>query len=49
MVTLTKLAKEHLKSEANDGFVTLGIKSGGCNGFEYCGELQTRIIVSNHA
>ena len=35
MVTLTALAKEYLKNAANDGFVTLGIKSGGCNGFEY--------------
>ena len=35
IITLTALAKEYLKSAANDGFVTLGIKSGGCNGFEY--------------
>ena len=35
MVTLTPLAKEYLQSAANEGYVTLGVKSGGCNGFEY--------------
>ena len=40
MVTLTALAKEYLKNAANDGFVTLGIKSGGCNGFEYIWALE---------
>ena len=35
MITLTALAKEYLKNAANNGYVTLGVKSGGCNGFEY--------------
>lgn len=35
MVTLTPLAKKYLQSAANEGYVTLGVKSGGCNGFEY--------------
>jgi|TARA_R110001592_G_scaffold71220_1_gene217884 iron-sulfur cluster assembly accessory protein len=40
MVTLTPLAKEYLQSVANGGFVSLGVKSGGCNGFEYIWALE---------
>ena len=35
MVTLTERAKDYLKSVSKDGFVTLGVKGGGCSGFQY--------------
>ena len=35
MVTLTERAKNYLKSVSKDGFVTLGVKGGGCSGFQY--------------
>ena len=35
MVTLTEKAKDYLKSVSDDGYVSLGIKGGGCNGFQY--------------
>ena len=35
MVTLTERAKNYLKSVSEDGFVTLGVKGGGCSGFQY--------------
>ena len=41
MVTLTDNAKEYMKSVASDAYVTLGVKSGGCSGFEYVWGLST--------
>jgi iron-sulfur cluster assembly accessory protein len=35
MVTLTEAAKQYLKSICDGGYVSLGVKSGGCSGFEY--------------
>ena len=35
MVTLTEQAKNYLKSVSAGGFVTLGVKGGGCSGFQY--------------
>ena len=35
MVTLTERAKEYLKSVSDGGYVSLGVKSGGCSGFTY--------------
>ena len=35
MVTLTERAKDYLKSISEGGYVSLGVKSGGCNGFQY--------------
>ena len=35
MVTLTEKAKEYMKRVSDGGYVTLGIKGGGCSGFQY--------------
>ena len=35
MVTLTERAKDYLKSISEDGYVSLGVKGGGCSGFQY--------------
>ena len=35
MVKLTNKAKEYMESVSNGGYVTLGVKGGGCSGFQY--------------
>ena len=35
MVTLTNKAREYMQSVSNGGYVTLGVKGGGCSGFTY--------------
>ena len=35
MVRLTDKAKEYMQSVSNGGYVTLGVKGGGCSGFTY--------------
>ena len=35
MVTLTERARDYLKSVSNGGYVSLGVKGGGCSGFQY--------------
>ena len=35
MVQLTESAKEYLASIANGDYITLGVKGGGCSGFQY--------------
>ena len=35
MVTLTERAKDYLKSISEGGYVSLGVKGGGCSGFVY--------------
>ena len=35
MVKLTNKAKEYMQSVSNGGYVTLGVKGGGCSGFTY--------------
>jgi iron-sulfur cluster insertion protein len=35
MVTITKNAKDYMKSVSNGGYVTLAVKGGGCSGFQY--------------
>ena len=35
MVTLTERARDYLKSISEGGYVSLGVKGGGCNGFQY--------------
>tara|TARA_R110000744_G_scaffold124629_1_gene230208 strand:+ start:106 stop:417 length:312 start_codon:yes stop_codon:yes gene_type:complete len=34
-VTITDTAKDYLKSVSNGDYVTLGVKGGGCSGFQY--------------
>jgi len=43
MITLTEKAKNYLKSVSNGDYVTLGVKGGGCSGFQYVWDLK-----SNH-
>ena len=40
MVTLTEKAKEYMKRVSDGGYVTLGVKGGGCSGFQYVGGLS---------
>ena len=35
MVTLTESANDYLKSVSNGRYVSLGVKGGGCSGFQY--------------
>ena len=35
MVTLTNKAREYMQSVSDGGYVTLGVKGGGCSGFTY--------------
>ena len=35
MIQLTDNAREYLSSIANDDHITLGVKGGGCSGFQY--------------
>ena len=35
MVTLTERAKDYLHKVSDEGYVTLGVKGGGCSGFQY--------------
>ena len=35
MITITEKAKEYIQSVSNGGYVTLGVKGGGCSGFQY--------------
>jgi len=35
MVIITEKAKEYMESISNGGYVTLGVKGGGCSGFKY--------------
>ena len=34
-VRLTERAKEYMSSVSGGGYITLGVKGGGCSGFEY--------------
>ena len=35
MITITEKAKDYMQSVSNGGYVTLGVKGGGCSGFQY--------------
>jgi iron-sulfur cluster insertion protein len=35
MVIITEKAKGYMQSVSNGGYVTLGVKGGGCSGFQY--------------
>ena len=41
MVTITEKAQEYMQSVSNGAYITLGVKSGGCSGFEYVWGLST--------
>ena len=40
MVTITSRARDYLKSVSNGDYVTLGVKGGGCYGFQYVWDFQ---------
>lgn len=42
IINLTEKAKQHLINVSAGNFVTLSVKSGGCNGFQYKWGLQER-------
>ena len=35
MITITEKAQKYMKSISDDGYITLGVKTGGCSGFQY--------------
>ena len=41
MVILTEKAKDYLRSVSNGDLVTLGVKGGGCSGFQYVWDLKS--------
>ena len=43
MITITEKAKEYMQSVSNGGYVTLGVKGGGCSGFQYVWGLSDTI------
>ena len=44
MITITEKAKEYMQSVSNGGYVTLGVKGGGCSGFKYVWGLSDTIV-----
>ena len=42
MVILTDKAKDYLKSVCNGDYVTLGVKGGGCSGFQYVWDYKSK-------
>ena len=40
MVTITSRARDYLKSVSNGDYVTLGVKGGGCSGFQDVWDFQ---------
>ena len=43
MVRLTDKAKEYMQSVSDGGYVTLGVKGGGCSGFTYVWGLSKEV------
>ena len=43
MVTITNRARDYLKSVSNGDYVTLGVKGGGCSGFQYVWDFQKNL------
>ena len=43
MVTITEKAKEYMQSVSDGGYVTLGVKGGGCSGFTYVWDLKSNL------
>ena len=43
MVTITSSARDYLKSVSNGDYVTLGVKGGGCSGFQYVWDFQKNL------
>ena len=43
MVKLTDKAREYMQSVSNGGYVTLGVKGGGCSGFTYVWGLSKKV------
>ena len=43
MVTITSRARDYLKSVSNGDYVTLGVKGGGCSGFQYVLDFQKNL------
>ena len=41
MVTITDSAKDYLNSVRGNDYVTLGVKGGGCSGFQYVWDLKS--------
>ena len=41
MVTITESAKDYLNSVRGDDYVTLGVKGGGCSGFQYVWDFKS--------
>jgi iron-sulfur cluster assembly accessory protein len=35
MITVTAKAKEYMQSVSKGGYISLGVKGGGCSGFQY--------------
>jgi iron-sulfur cluster assembly accessory protein len=42
MITLTDSARDYLKSVANGDYVSLGVKGGGCSGFQYVWDFASK-------
>ena len=43
MVTITNRARDYLKSVSNGDYVSLGVKGGGCSGFQYVWDFQKNL------
>ena len=42
MVTLTEKARDYLRTVANGDYITLGVQGGGCSGFQYVWDFQSK-------
>ena len=43
MITLTENAKTYLEKVRKDDYVTLGVKGGGCSGFQYVWDFKKNL------
>ena len=43
MISLTESAKQYLEKVRKDDYVTLGVKGGGCSGFQYVWDFKKNL------
>ena len=44
LLKLTSSAKEYLEDIRKDDYITLGVKGGGCSGFQYVWDFKKNVL-----
>ena len=47
MLSITNSAKEYLEDIRKDDYITLGVKGGGCSGFQYVWDFKKTGLTLN--